>query len=356
MSNFIADNSEAPWTPTEVVEQESEQQEGGLARWWYGWTTPARPPLNASYVRREADRKARLLSVVAFFFLLTMAVFFYPSLYMPSITPMAVVFAALSALIALFVNRAGRTTLGGIIMVVGSEIALTSVILGISPFPVVDIQLYDLYVIIILLAVTLLPARYIFLFALAHSAFIGINIYLVLARDLLTQFIPAIARPIGLQIMVASVAYIWVRSATRAIERANRAEMVASLEHTIAEQRAFIEHEKRDLEESIQQLIRAHVDAANGQLTSRVSYPPAKALWPLVGAMNSLWARLQRTQQVEGELQQLRQAIAYYIQLIQKSSASGQGTLPLVRTGTSLDQLILAMKALHSTSRHDNEG
>jgi hypothetical protein len=61
MSNFITGNSEAPWTPTEVVEQESEQREGSLVRWWYSWTTPERPPINASFVRREADRRARLL-------------------------------------------------------------------------------------------------------------------------------------------------------------------------------------------------------------------------------------------------------------------------------------------------------
>jgi hypothetical protein len=351
MSNFIADNSEAPWTPTEVVEQESEQRDAGLVRWWYNWTAPARPPANASFVRREADRRARLLSVVAFFFLVVMVLFFPASLLMPRITTFAVVFAALAAFFAVLVNRTGKTTLAGLIMVVGSEIALTSAILEMRPFPVVDVQLYDLYVIIILLAVTLLPARYIFLFALAHSAFIGVDITMVLANDLQIQLIPAIVRPIGLQIMVASVAYIWVRSATRAIERANRAEMVAALEHTIAEQRAFIEREKQELEESIQQLIRAHVDAANGQLMGRVAYPPAKALWPLVGAMNSLWVRLQRTQQLEGELQQLHQAIAYYIQLIQRNSVLGQTTLPLVRTGTSLDQLLLAMKTLYSPSR-----
>jgi hypothetical protein len=212
-----------------------------------------------------------LLSVVAFFFLVVMVLFFPASLLMPRITTFAVVFATLAAFIAVLVNRTGKTTLASLIMVIGSEIVLTSAILEMRPFPVVTVQLYDLYVIIILLAVTLLPARYIFLLTLAHSAFIGLDIAMMLAKDLQTQLIPAIVRPIGLQIMVA---YIWVRSAMRAIERANRAEMVAALEHTIAEQRALIEREKQELEESIQQLIRVHVDATNGQLTSRVTYPP----------------------------------------------------------------------------------
>ena len=38
-----------------------------------------------------------------------------------------------------------------------------------------------------------------------------------------------IIQPIGLQIMVAVVTYLWVRSALRAIARAERAEEVAEL-------------------------------------------------------------------------------------------------------------------------------
>lgn len=359
MNNFpsIPSESQEPWTPAEIVEVAEPEQERGLIHWWYRITAPPRPSAKASYVKREADRKARLFSSVAFFFLVTMVLFFPASFFMPMITPLAVVFAAASSVIALIVNRTGHTMTAGVITVLGAETALTGVILAIRPLLPVDVQLYDLYVIIILLAVSLLPARFIFVFALVHSIFIGVDMYihphtLALAQDLETQFIPAIVRPIGLQLIVAGVAYIWVQSTTRASERANRAEMVAALEHTISEQRAFFEREKQELEESIKQLIQAHVDAANGQLMSRVSYPPAKALWPLVGAMNSQWSRLQHSQQIEQELQLLRQAIAYYIELIQKhGTRAGQPSLPFVRTGTSLDQLMLAMKALYSASR-----
>ncbi|HLZ56658.1 MAG TPA: hypothetical protein VKR06_06895 [Ktedonosporobacter sp.] len=365
MSNLISDNSEAqqPWSPTEIVEQESDR-ESGLAQLWYGLTAPPRPPVNASFVRREADRKARLLSSVAFFFLLTLLLFFPACFFMPTITPIADAFAMLGAVIALLFNRVGRTTTGGIIMVLGAEIALASVILGIRPLSPAGIQLYDLYVIIILLAVSLLPPRSVFVFAVIHSIFTAVDLSLgihpqtaALAQDLQiqTQLLPALVRPIGLQLIVSGVAYIWVRSATRAIERANRAEMVAMLEHTISEQRAFIEHEKEELEESIQQLIQAHVDATKGQLVSRISYPSAKPLWPLVGAMNALWARLQHTQQIEHELHLLRQAISYYTQLIQKNApGSGPAALPLVRTGTDLDQFIVALRKLYSTSPDQN--
>ena len=358
MNKHISDPTMAQqsWHPEEIVQQVPER-ERGIVQWWYRNTTPPGVPPNASHARREADRKAHLLSTVSFLFFLVLLLFLPASFLMPAVAPLAVLFAMGSTAIALVFNRAGRTTVGGAIVVLGAEIALTAAILLIRPFTPTDIQLYDLYILLILLAISLLPPRYIFLFAIAHSAFIGVDMFfhphtLALAQDLQTQFLPAIVRPIGLQLLCSSVAYIWVSSAIRAIERADRAELVARLEHTIAEERALTAREKKELDDSIQQLVHAHIDAANGQLAGRIPYPPARALWPLIGAMNSLWARSQRNQQIEREYQQLQQAISHYIMLIQKSvNTPDQASLPLIHTGTSLDQLLLAVKAFYRSSR-----
>src|SRR5262249_14569682 len=128
--------------------------------------------------------------------------------------------------------------------------------------------------------------------------------------------IPTIAVSVALQLLSAGVAYIWVSSATHAIKRANRAEMVAVLEHTIAEERASAVREKRELEESFQQLVQMHIAATQGQVENQIPYPPSKALRPLVGAMHLLWARLQRTHHIEREYERLQQAIAYYMHII----------------------------------------
>ena len=42
---------------------------------------------------------------------------------------------------------------------------------------------------------------------------------------------------IGLQLIVATVAYLWVRSANQAILRADRAETIALLQQAISEQK-----------------------------------------------------------------------------------------------------------------------
>jgi hypothetical protein len=343
------------WDTTKVIGQEPEQS--SMFQWWYALTAP--PPVrgSGSFVQREADRKARSLSSVAAFFLSVLLLFLPACFFMGVIIIFADVLAMVGTLIGLIVNRMGSTRAAGIIIVLGAEIALGIAILLKGPLQPADIQLYDLYALIILLVASLLPPRALFLFAAAHSAFIIVELYIhpdtpALAQNLQpqAQLFPAIVRSVGLQLLGSTVAYIWVRSATRAIERANRIEMVATLEHTIAEERASSEREKQELEESIQLLIQAQMAVASGQVTNQLPYPPAKVLWPLVGAMNLLWTRLQRSQQIEREHQRLEQAISSYIRVVQKDS---HASLPLVQTGTILDQLILSAQTSrsHETQR-----
>ena len=97
-----------------------------------------------------------------------------------------------------------------LILTIGFEVALTVAIFMISPFDETSIQLYDLYIMNLLLAVSLLPARTVFLFALANSCVILMSLIFqphtaVLNHDLLTQFIPVMIRPIALQFITAGV-------------------------------------------------------------------------------------------------------------------------------------------------------
>lgn len=349
-------SGEQPWHTTEVVGQEPESS--GIAQWWYSLTAPAPGTDKDNFVRREAERRARSLSSVAAFFLCVLLLFLPACFFMGVAVIIADTVAMVSTMIGLIVNRLGQTRAAGVIIVLGAEVALAMAILLIGPMHPADIQLYDLYALIILLAASLLPPRFIFLFAAAHATFIVVEMLIhpdtpALAQDLQiqAQLLPAIVRSVGLQLLGSTVAFLWVRSAARAIERANRAEMVATLEHVIAEERASTEREKQELEESIQQLIQTQMAATKGQVAGQLPYPPAKILWPLVGAMNLLWSRLQRAQRIEYEYQHLQQVIASYTQLIQQEN---HPSLPLVQTGTILDQLILAAQTTRGrdTSQH----
>ena len=345
--------NELPWSAAVIIEQQPARQ-AKLFQWWYSFTTPA--SAHTSYVKREADRKARLLSMVVFFFLATLIFFIPATLQMPISTFYLDLITIAITLGALLVNKNGKTLLAGIIIVVTFEIALALGIVLIRSFNETDLQLYDLFIIGELLAISLLPVRNVLIVAVLNSIFTWIDLAYhphtpVLAQDMATQFLPVLVRPVGLQFIIAGVVFIWIDSATKAIERANRAEMVATLEHAMAEQRASSEQEKRELEESIQQLVGAHVNATNNQIAGRIPYPPARVLWPLVGVINSLWVRLQRTQQTERELQQLKQAISAYNEFIQKRPLSSQHSLSGLRTGTDLDQLVASMKNLYGNTR-----
>ena len=343
------------WSPMTIAGQEK-QRSNRFFRWWYTFTTPGEPATNASFVKREEARKAHLLSLVAFFFLATMVLFIPATLIMPISTFYLDVIIITITVGALFINRSGNTVLAGIIIVATFEVALALGIVLITPLNETELQLYDLFIISELLAVSLLPVRSVFIVAVLNSIFIYVDLIVhkhtaVLATDLHTQFIPVLARPVGLQLNIAGVVFIWVNSAMSAITRANKAEMIATLEHTIAEQGTQIEKEKQALEESIQQIVQAHVDATNGQMITRIPYPPAKILWPLVGVMNALWVRLKHSQQNELELYQLKQAISTYTELVHRASISSQQSIQMQRTGTALDPLILSVSKLQPSTR-----
>jgi len=344
--------SEPSGFPSEVVEQGTDGMER-LLGWWYKFTTPSRPPANASFIRREADRKARLLSTIIFFYLVLWMLFLLGSiLSAPSTIPGNLIGQGLG-IAALLLNRAGKGTWGGVALVAWIELSFALVIVSARPLDVADTQLYDLFVMGELLTVSLLPVFCVFIVAFLNSAFIVVDLLYqprtqALMAVLQKEFSAILIRPIAVQLIVAGVAAIWVYSAGKALERANRAEMVATLEHALSEQRAVVEQEKQELEASIQQLIQVHVDATKGQVVSRIPYPPAKVLWPLVGVINSLWVRLRQSQQTEQELQQLKRMMASYTEIVQRSNRLGQ-PLPLPRTGTELDPLILSIKSLQDS-------
>src|SRR5205823_1369889 len=79
----------------------------------------------------------------------------------------------------------------------------------------------------------------------------------------------ATLRPVVLQVIVAVVTFLWVRSATQAIARADRAEEVAKLQHVLAERDREAAEQKEQLEMGVQQILDTHVRVANGNFGAR---------------------------------------------------------------------------------------
>src|SRR5260370_1710705 len=140
-----------------------------------------------------------------------------------------------------------------------------------------------------LLAVSLLPIRSVFLaFICSIIGIVGTLLYMphtaVLDKDLHDRLLIIVARPVGTLFLVAGVAFILSSMMTNAIKRAGQAEMIAKLEHEMAEQ-------KRGLEEGIQQILQTHVEISNGDLQARAPLSQNSMLWQIANALNNLLVR-----------------------------------------------------------------
>lgn len=326
------------WSSSELIDQKPEKKIG-LVAWWYRSTSAPEPSQRSSFVKREAWRRGHLLSTVVFFLMLTITVLIPATLFIQN---HAVLFLCIAMLVicmvALLINRTGKTLFASIIVVTAFEGAFLLVIASTIPFDVPNLPLYDLLTMTELLAASLLPQRNVFLVALLNSVFIGLGLRFqphtpALASYLHAQFYSALIRPISLQILVAVVVYLWVQSTVQAIARADRAEMLARLEHALAEQ-------KNQLEIGIQQILQTHTEIANGYLDVRSPLTKENVLWPLANALNNLLSRFQRSQKAEQELQYIWVLLPEIVNRIQEAERRGQPIAPFPRTKTSLDPLL----------------
>jgi hypothetical protein len=195
----------------------------------------------------------------------------------------------------------------------------------------------------VIVAASLLPRGSVFLVAIITSTLICLDFFLQpqaldLQQDLasysslLAGEVTLLARPIALQVLVATVAFLWVRGTERAIARADRAEELAALEHAFAEQR-------RQLEAGVEDILHVLVLVANGQYNVRVSPIQEPQLWQVGSALNILLNRLQRASMTEYEYQRTREEIEHLAASLAAAQAGRPPQWPLL-SGTPVDMLL----------------
>jgi hypothetical protein len=362
-----SDDTVEQWSEKYVdIESDIPRSKIRLLEWWYSWTAPPIPPTSGQLEQREAARRGRLSStilliLIGIIFCLALPVAILQQLFGVMML-LAIGLVVLS--IALFLNRRGKISSAAWILIINIDVGLWASILT-SPGPAGltanSVPLYDLLVISELLGVSLLPPRSVFIIALCNSAFVitSLNLWNHAAslNNLLATAGPEVyARPIALQFIVAFVTYLWVRSATQAIARADRAEVIAALEHQMAKQEHTIALQKRQLDHSINQIVETLMHVANGDFNARVPLTQDNVLWQVAGSLNNLLSRLQRLRQIENEVAKLRPYIQRTVQLEHElervryearhlAEALHQAKITrrltrLTRTGTLLDPVI----------------
>ncbi len=299
--------------------QQKPQSAPRMLNWWYRLTAPPEVALDASLVGRERVRRGQLSSTILLVMLLFTLTSLGAALLEGNRNLIFILLPSLAvSIIVLILNRLGKGLTAGIILVAGFEIGyIVSLLRTPGGLGVGDLPRFDLLVEAVLLAVSFLPARIIPWIALGNCLFIWADLTFMphtpdLGNLLRTSSLTVIEDPIALQIIVASVTYLWVRSTNQAIERADRAEVIATLQQTIAEQ-------KKQLDIGIQHILHTHVQIANGNFQARAPLAQNNALWQIAVSLNNLLSRPQRFGETEQELRQTQYELQRTREALQQS-------------------------------------
>ena len=251
---------------------------------------------------------------------------------------------ALCAVAALF-NQFGKVTIVTVLLIAVIDLGCGLMLLT-SPMglDVSDLPVFDVLLVSELIAVSLLPAISVFPVALGNMLF-TIVVLLFAPRTMelnmvlnSTMAYNTILQPLGLQIIVAVVSYIWVRSALRALARADRAEEISQLQRREAELLRREAEFNHSLTQGSEHLLQVLVRAANGDQGVRSALTQDHPLWRIGNALNVLLTRVGRMANAEQEIKRLRMTVAQLTERIFDRERGHRPTQPPARPVTPLSQ------------------
>ena len=308
---------------------------------WYRLSAPPEPPASASFTERDLQRRARLASALILgFTLIGLALAPFELHSAASLVVGAVALLAFAGLV--WLNRSGQVNAAGALMLFVSYGAL-----GFAAAPGGRLNAgspltLDLLVVTELIAVTILSPVSVLVVAAINCVAI-LAVITLLPHDASFAALVAknagsalIARALALQLLVAVVAYLWARSALRALRRADRAEEIAILERREIER-------TREIEEGVRQLQATLVQLANGDFSARV--PPVRdaLLWQVGVSVNNLIGRLGRLTQGAPDNPRLREEARQLADTIFAWSRGAQPIWP-APSGSPLDEVALTLR------------
>ena len=368
MQNVAPQTSWQSLFEEQVDGQTKEPKETSLLDPWYRFTAPPQPSQQADFSERETARRGRLLSL--WVLLVTIIVLFaVPEALVTHNLPMlsSLVSALVFNAITLWLNQRKQVIAAGLLTVIPMTIGFA---LGLFLTPggltLDTVRIFDLLVASELLVVSVFPPASVFLAAICNSILIWTIVSFAphsqeLEHALMINRYGIIVLPILLQFAVAFPTYLLVRSAYRALQRADTVsllerEMVKQA-RIIGEQSYALSEQKQQLEYGIQQILQTHVRAAQGDFSVRAPRTQDNVLWQIAISLNTLLARLQQARQVELEMLELRamkQEVTRIAQTLVQASWKERMHSSSQSTTTSYERLIRELNVLvhtrHSTA------
>ncbi len=313
---------------------------------WFRLTAPPVPPLGAGFAARERARRGHLASTLLLLVLLLWFAAFPEALASQSAANLPIFGIGLLVIGgALLLNRLGAVAVVALLLIASIDVGYVAILVSAhATLDLLVVPVFDLLVYAVLIAVSLLPPALVFLVALSNMVLIVGAVYLrphTPEFDALLQsghIDGILVQPITLQLAVALVTYLWVRSAVQAIRRADRAEEMALLE---ARERDRV----REIDEGVRQLLDVHVRVANGDFHVQVPVLRSAPLWQVGNSLNRLIARMARLAQADFTLRREQEEAQ---RLVAAIDAWGRGQLLLwpAPTGLPLDGVIEALREL----------
>jgi hypothetical protein len=284
--------------------------------------------LSPAFIASERFRRKQIVNGVLLVIVIFQLVQLPGAMLMETWMALATVLLGLAlCAVAVVFNQFGKLTVVGLLLILVVDLGcglmlLTSSMgmgmdtgMGMSKgLGVADLPVLDLLVISLLIAVSLLPPASVFVVALSNILFIIVVFAFAPRSPELTMFMAspmaynAVTQPLILQVVVAVVAYLWVRSAQLALARADRAEEIAQLQGREAELLRHEAERSHQLEQGSEHLLQVLVRAANGEIGVRAALTQENVLWRVGNAVNLLLSRLQRVNLAESENKRLRRA------------------------------------------------
>lgn len=301
-----------------------------LLQTWYAFSGPAEPPANAQFHIREQVRRSRIASLLILGTLCTSVLLILvvllaaPRIFVLSRVIASTIGGILCCAFSILLNRHRQVQWVGILLIIGVDMIVGGVVLseqgGLDPL---FLSMFDLLAVSELIAASLLAPASTFAVAAINLLFVVIDIGFQQHSMMWGQMIQSeqilyslLLRPTILYFVIASVAYLWVRNALKALERAERAELIAELEKQKQEQ-------QQRLEQEIKQILEIHVRVANGDIDARAPIYRDYMLSQVSVALNNLLSRYKSALHSEKRLQTITNEIPYLRQAL-RVRRSGQ--------------------------------
>ncbi len=322
------------------------QEKRSLFEGWYRLTAPPREGPKSTSKERDVARRGRLASIIllllTFFSLLVAPLVFSMGNPFSTITH---IISIVSNITALFLNRRGKVAGAGIVVVISITLSLTSTMVAPgAKINATNLFTLDLLVLPELITVSLLPVYYVFVDAIFNSIFVVICLFFLPYSADLQQLLRGSSQriifplPIILFILVAIVAFLWVRSATEALQRADQAEEIIRLEQRERERQQQEITQKRELDHGVQQILHTHIQIANGHFDARAPLNQDNVLWQVAFSLNNLLARMQGYGQLDIEMKRAKMQATELVDQVQTAKYR-QTFMHMQRRDTFLDEL-----------------